>query len=239
MAQRHPHPGWWSLTLYPDAGEASGSFHASIRRGALGKGAGRAEPERAKREAERRAAAKLRRYCSANHLDRLGTLTYAEPCFDTKQMRGHVGGFFKRLKRELGGNPFPYAWVREWHPSGHGLHVHFAVGRYVPYAVVGDAWGRGIVDIRRVTVRRAGDATNEAAKTAARYLAKYVGKSTDSEKAVAGNHRFEVAQGFQPRSVQFFDRSPEAVIERASAEMLGRPTYVWHSAGDLLMTCET
>ena len=107
MAQRHPHPGWWSLTLYPDAGEASGSFHASIRRGALGKGAGRAEPERAKREAERRAAAKLRRYCSANHLDRLGTLTYAEPCFDTKQMRGHVGGFFKRLKRELGGNPFP------------------------------------------------------------------------------------------------------------------------------------
>ena len=88
--------------------------------------------------------------------------------------------------------------------------------------------GRGIVDIRRVTVRRAGDATNEAAKTTARYLAKYVGKSTDSEKAVAGNHRYEVAQGFQPRSVQFFDRSPEAVIERASAEMLGRPTYVWH-----------
>ena len=29
------------------------------------------------------------------------------------------------------GKPLPYLWVPEWHPGGHGLHLHFAVGRYI------------------------------------------------------------------------------------------------------------
>ena len=24
-----------------------------------------------------------------------------------------------------------YLWAAEWHSQGHGLHVHFAVGRYI------------------------------------------------------------------------------------------------------------
>ena len=44
---------------------------------------------------------------------------------------------------ELGGKPLPYLWVPEWHPGGHGLHVHFAVGRYVKHGLIRDVWGAG------------------------------------------------------------------------------------------------
>lgn len=50
--------------------------------------------------------------------------------------------FFKELRRELGGERFPYVWVPEWHPGGHGLHVHFALGHFVRQAVLRDTWGR-------------------------------------------------------------------------------------------------
>ncbi len=43
---------------------------------------------------------------------------------------------------ELGGEAFPYLWVPEWHPGGHGLHLHFAVGRYVRQSLIRDVWGR-------------------------------------------------------------------------------------------------
>ena len=88
--------------------------------------------ERSRLEAARRARAKLRRYCAANRLNRLATLTYAgEGCFDPVQLRKDLGEFFRGLRSELGGERFPYAWTSEWHPGGHGLHVHFTVDRYV------------------------------------------------------------------------------------------------------------
>jgi hypothetical protein len=52
--------------------------------------------------------------------------------------------------RELGGRPLPYAWAPEWHPGGHGLHVHFAVGRYVKQRLIADVWGRGIAHIKLI-----------------------------------------------------------------------------------------
>jgi hypothetical protein len=223
------HRARWSLTLYPDAGEAAGSFEGSVRRrrGEIAK----PDPERSQREADRRAAAKLRRYCAANRLDRFGTLTYARPCVDGAQLRRDVARFFKDLRRELGGKPLPYAWASEWHPGGHGLHVHFAVGRYVHHSLVRTTWRLGIVDIRRVIAQRRSEGAHEAARVAARYLAKYVSKAAETNRT-AGSHRYEVAQGFQPRSLRLIDRSREAVIERASAEMGRPPAYVWRSADE-------
>ena len=60
-----------------------------------------------------------------------GTLTYAATgCHDPRALRRtwrpSSGGSAVRI-----GEPFPYLWVPEWHAAGHGLHVHFAVGRYV------------------------------------------------------------------------------------------------------------
>ena len=100
-------------------------------RGAVGGGPA-TDPERSQQEAARRARAKLRRYAAANRLNRLGTLTYAgEGCSIMRQLRVDVAEFFRGLRRRAGGEPLPYVWVPEWHPGGHGLHVHFAVGRYV------------------------------------------------------------------------------------------------------------
>ena len=50
---------------------------------------------------------------------------------DPALLREHLGEFFRDLRDGLGGKPLPYAWVPEWHKSGHGLHAHFAVGRYI------------------------------------------------------------------------------------------------------------
>lgn len=80
--------GWW-LSLYPEAAEANGSFRYSTP---ARPGEGEPDPERAKAEAARRARGKVRRYCAANRLNRLGTLTYrGSGCHDPRGLRGHVG----------------------------------------------------------------------------------------------------------------------------------------------------
>ena len=125
------HEAYWSFNLYPQAGEGGGCFVPTLRPRPVNTGPA-ADPERSQQEAARRARGKLRRYCAANRLNRFATLTYAgEGCFDPVQLRADVAEFFRGLRRELGAKPLPYAWAPEWHPGGHGLHVHFTVGRYV------------------------------------------------------------------------------------------------------------
>ena len=98
---------FWSFTLYPEAGEGGGCFRAAVRRPPVG--GGRLIAVRAQEEAARRARAKIRRYCAANRLNRLGTLTYAGAgCHDPQELRGDLAGFFRGLRAELGGEPFPY-----------------------------------------------------------------------------------------------------------------------------------
>jgi hypothetical protein len=146
---RHGHRSYWSFTLYPQAGEGGGCFVPTLRRSSVAGGA--PDVERSRQEAARRARAKLRRYCAANRLNRFATLTYAGlGCFDPHQLRADAAEFFRGLRRELGGKPLPYAWASEWHPGGHGLHVHFAVGRYVGQRLIRDVWGRGIVHIKLI-----------------------------------------------------------------------------------------
>ena len=127
---------------------------------------GGSDPERSQQEAARRARAKLRRYCAANRLNRFATLTYAGAgCFDP---RSDVAEFFRGLRRELGGDPLPYAWTSEWHPGGHGLHVHFAVGRYVGYRLIRGVWGRGRTHIKLIGDLPVGSGALAEARQAAR-----------------------------------------------------------------------
>ena len=128
----------------------------------------------------------MRRYCAANRLNRFGTLTYTQSCRDPQQLRADVCGFFRGLRRELGGEALPYAWASEWHPGGHGLHVRFAVGRYVRQRLIRDVWGSGIVHIKLIGNLPHGSGELEEARVAAGYLAKYVSKSLDDERRVAG-----------------------------------------------------
>ncbi len=188
--------------------------------------------QRALEEAARRARGKVRRYCAANRLNRLGTLTYAgEGCHDPVAVRADAAGFFRRLRSELEGRALPYLWVPEWHPGGHGLHLHFAVGRYIGHSLIREAWGRGIVHIKLLGDLPVGSGSLQEARLAARYLGKYAGKVLDGDRPAGLHlHRYEIAQGFAPASVGYDGRSPDDVIGQASALMGGQPSRVWDSS---------
>lgn len=222
----------WLLSLYPDAGEGGGCFIGSHQpeRSYIPPGAGR-DRERACQEAARRARAKLRRYCAANRLNRLGTLTYGHPrCSDPRLLREHVGQFFRDLRAELGGGSLPYVWVPELHKDGVHFHVHFAVGRYVPQRRIEAVWGRGFVNIKRLGGGPIGTGALGEARIASRYLSKYVGKTFDDPSVrVPGMHRYEVAQGFQPKVMRLYGPTPGSVIEQASAIFGAVPAVRWNS----------
>ena len=110
----------------------------------------------------------------------------------------------------------------QWHPGGHGLHAHFAVGRFVPRRLIERAWGHGFVHIKLLDGLPVGSGALGEARLAARYLAGYVGRDLEEERRLAGLHRYEVAQGFQPAKVECYGASAEDVIERASALMGSR-----------------
>lgn len=216
--------------MYPEAGEAGGSFRYAGRRLKAG-GSGESDPERSKAEAARRARGKLRRYCAANRLNRLGTLTYAGAgCHDQKVLRADLGSFFRQLRRLTGRKRFPYVWVPEWHHTDHGLHAHFAVGQFIHRSLILRAWGHGIVHIKLLGDLPVGSGQLEEARKAGGYLAKYVGKAID-ERRIPSHHRYDVAQQFQPRVEQVYGRTADEAIERAShVWMSGRaPSYLWSS----------
>jgi hypothetical protein len=218
----------WSLSLYPDAAEAGGCLVVPWSEPRAGGGS---DPERVLAEAVRRARSKVRRYGVANRLNRLATLTYAgEGCHDAGRLRRDVGEFFKALRPAIGGEAFPYVWVPEWHPGGHGLHVHFVVGRYVRQSLIREAWGRGIVHSKLIGDLPVGSGTLAEARRAAGYLCKYLGKGLDDERRRSGLHRYEVAQGFQPERILVYGRTDDEALDRAS-EFMGRdPETVWRSS---------
>ncbi|MCB0908539.1 MAG: hypothetical protein KDB63_15620 [Nocardioidaceae bacterium] len=148
-------------------------------------------------------------------------------------MRSDVARFFRALRSVVGGEPLAYLWVPEWHKSGHGLHVHFAVGRYVPRGQIDDAWGHGFVHIKRLDDMPVGSGRLAEGRRAAGYLSKYVGKSFDEPaERVAGLHRYEVAQGFTPRAVRLSGVSAVDVHDQAVEHMGGvLPERSWSSAG--------
>ena len=174
----------------------------------------------------------MRRYCASNRLNRLGTLTYrGEGCHDPVALRGHVRRFFRDLRSGLGGEPLAYVWVPEWHHTDHGLHVHFAVGRFVPRGLIESAWGRGFVHVKLLGDLPVGSTSLDEARVAARYLSKYVTKTfTDPTARVQGLHRYGLAEGFQPSRVRLHGRSPDQVIDQASDLFGAPPAFRWSSA---------
>ena len=229
-----PRAAGWVLSLYPQAGEGGGCFVSSYRpeRAFVAAGAAK-DPDRSSAEAGRRARAALRRYCSANGLNRLGTLTYrGEGCHDQVQVRADLATFFRELRERTGGEPFPYAWVPEWHKSGHGLHVHFALGQYVRQGVIRDTWGHGFVSIKLIGDLPVGSGVLAEARKAAAYLSKYVSKTftEGGRDRLPGRHRYDVAEGFQPRKVTLRGRSPEDVLAQASEVFGMQPATFWSSS---------
>jgi hypothetical protein len=220
-------PGWY-LSAYPGAGEATGVFRGTGRkpRGRLGPLPEDIGNDRSRRLAASRARVVVRRYCAANRLNRLGTLTYAgDGCHDPFALRKDVAQFFVRLRTAIGGKNFPYLWVPEWHKTDHGLHVHFAVGQYVRRSLIEDAWGRGYVHIKLLGNLPVGSTSLDEARKAAGYLSKYVGKAID-EGRIPGLHRYEVAEGFPPEQLRIYGPNLSVALSRVVAVMGGRPGEV-------------
>jgi hypothetical protein len=223
-----PREGRWGFVLYPDAAEGGGSFRSAAS-GSAGASFVTLDPDRTAADAARRARSKVRRYCAANRLNRLGTLTYAGAGnHDPRALRGDLADFFRRLRGTVG-ERFPYVWTPEWHPGGHGLHAHFAVGRWIAHGDIRRAWGRGHVHITLLGDLPVGSGSLGEARMAARYLAKYVGKDLGRGGQPSGLHRYEVAQGFQPRSVPIGGISATGVIEWAETYMGAPAERVWRS----------
>jgi hypothetical protein len=115
-------------------------------------------------------------------LNKLGSLTYSgSGVHDPAVVRRDVAVFFRSLRSALG-----------------GLHLHFALGRYVNYKLIRSTWGHGFINIKRLSDLPVGSTSLQEARKAAGYLSKYVTKSFDSDASSrAGRlHRYDVAQGF-------------------------------------------
>lgn len=220
----------WCLGVCVEAREAGGSFRYSVPRAYVAGDGPASDPERSAAEAARRARSKVRRYCAANRLNRLGTLTYrGEGCHDPFVLRGHVAVFFRALRAGLG-RSIPYVWTAEWHTTGHGLHVHFAVGEFVRRSLIEEAWGHGFVHIKLLGDLAVGSGAVAEARKAAGYLSKYVGKAF-AEERIPGLHRYEVAQGFQPTVTAVWGRTADAAIDRACELLDGvQPEVRWYSS---------
>jgi hypothetical protein len=154
-------------------------------------------------------------------------LTYrGEGCHDQRRLRSDVAGFFRLLRGSIDSGAFPYLWVPEWHKTGHGLHAHFAVGRYVRKGLIDGAWPHGFTHIKLLGDLPVGTTSLGEARVAAKYLAKYLGKGFGSG---SGLHRYEVAQGFQPESLQVWGATWETALLTACEVMGDGPGYVWRS----------
>lgn len=226
----NPIQGEWRLKLYKDAAEAGGSFQQAPRSSSMSHRGVRGEavdPVRSAVMASRRAGSRLRRYVVANRLNRLGTLTYGDACEDERQVRKDVGEFFRKLKSEIE-QPFAYLWVPEWHPKGHGLHLHFVVGRFIPRSKIVDAWGRGFVHIKLLGQVPIGQGSLGESRQAAGYLGKYLRKGFDQDREF-NLRRFDAARGFKPKSELIIGRSAEEVVAEACSRMGGEPSYQWRS----------
>lgn len=167
-------------------------------------------------------------FCAANNIDRLATLTFAPPfCTDPHDLRCHLSRFIRR-KRAADGPPFPYLWVPELHKDGVRFHAHVGLAEYIKKDRLAELWGHGFVDIRLIRARGA-NSKSEHTRKAARYLSKYIGKTFDRDD-VFGRHRYERAQGFNPRTVEYIGRTRDEAIAFAVEQLGGRlPSFVWSS----------
>ncbi len=212
-----PKEARWSFALYPEAAEGGGSFRSlGPRTRALEH---LADPDRIASDAARRARAKVRRYCAANRLNRLGTLTYGPRSATTRDalrldLADFSVGCAARLEKRS-----RTSGCRSGMPAGQRLHAHFAVGRWIAQSAIQSCLGprlRTYHAARRPTGRRRGRWARHA-KLRATWPSTSARISAGS--TAVGLHRYEVAQGFQPRAVPIRGASADEVIGWADTYM--------------------
>lgn len=154
--------------------------------------------------AARRAKTRVRRLCKVMGADTLLTLTYRGMQADLDLCKRHVKEFNRRMLRVLPDFCMVACWERQQRGA---WHVHIAT-RNIPAALPGQAgewrsfnvirsiwrsvageWG-GNVDLQR----RKFNSQKSAAQVAS-YIAKYIGKTFESDEIAAGTNRYAVYGG--------------------------------------------
>jgi len=144
--------------------------------------------------ANRRAVTETRRLAVRWMLTKMWTLTYKEAQWDKDKIKADMNDFFQRW-RALEGKPFPYIYVLELHPGGHGYHVHLLVPSWMftDFFQLRRVWGHGRIRFDK-TKRHHGDSRDDARRVVS-YIVKYLTKGFDDDH-VHGEHRYERAQEF-------------------------------------------
>lgn len=237
LVDRRPMPV--RVTVWPDCGEASVVFIGADSGGVFEDDeAGPASCtvladvlrfENSQRVRASRARARVRRYCVRNMLTRMWTFTFADAVHDRAVALAAMQEFV-RLLRDHFGEPFPYLYVFELHPKGHGWHVHLLTqSRWVKKDTMQRLWGHGIVQYSDGP-KRHGRSKREVARGAARYAAKYVGKDIEGGLE-RGVHAYEPGQGFQPERVSRLAVSMRSGVGVAVRAFDGvAPSSLWDSA---------
>lgn len=186
------------------------------------------DPERSRREGQRRARIVVRRWCVHNQISRLLTLTFAgeHGVHDRDAVLRHLRAFFRLLGSHH--EDIKYLYSLELHPGGHGYHVHIGVDRYLSKDEIRSAWPHGYIDIRRLKVKSA-RGKREQWRAVARYIAKYACKAED-EGRQAGRHRYERTQGHNPTEHRF--RASMGALSELFRERGAYSMWSWDSAFD-------
>ena len=214
------------VRIYPGRGEAVVFQPTGHRREAEHIPGVAHAPERAAREAARRARTMVRRLVGEYRLGRLFTLTIARQTTgdDRAVVVAMVAAFARRLKRDL--PSWKWVMVPEWHPRGHGWHVHIASSHYVPKARLAELWGHGFVDARLIRPKGA-RTRRDAARTVATYLAKYIAKDVEEAPREPGQHRYYRPQGMPITVVEAECMGSEVAAVVAAA--IGPVRWWWAS----------
>lgn len=219
-------------TVRPGAAEATAVWLGSAtERSADTAWSATADEERAKLNAKRsllRMKSTARRYAIANLLTVNWTLTSEEPTFERASIIRRVNRFLTALRVELG-EAFPYVYVLELHPGGHGYHVHLLLQeRFIDKHKMQRMWG-GIVWFARHHRDSAGNKlkARHGARQAAGYLLKYVTKDWGPG---SGEHRYERSTGFNEEEVRQLFRSFAEALAWVATFRQGEPVLSeWES----------
>jgi hypothetical protein len=87
-------------------------------------------------------------------------------------------------------------------------------------------WGLGFVDVRKIRSSQGG---KDAARSAARYVAKYLSKDQDGGERPSGAHAYEVTQGTQPMAFRLSGLGYGGVFSGLASLLPGPITYQWQS----------
>jgi hypothetical protein len=148
-----------------------------------------------------RAQKKVRQFCVRWGLIKMWTFTFKTAQWDKAVVKAHMNTFLMRWRVLNGGKAFPYLYVLELHPGGHGYHVHVAVpgGMFTDFFQLRRVWGHGRIRFDK-NARRSGESRNDARRLAI-YISKYLGKDVDDDHN-KGEHRYEPAQNFEIRTTR-------------------------------------